>query len=192
MLSFRRLRDRRRREHSAHGLYTAVIEQARLPAFYLRFGVPDTLDGRFDMLVLHAVLVMRRLKRGGEAIAAAEAQALSQALFDLMFADMDQNLRELGVGDVSVGKKVKQMATAFYGRAAAYEDGLAAASTPLLEEALARNLYGTVQPQPAQLAAMAAYVMRQAAVVGAQDAGALMQGSVTFAPPEEPGPGVVT
>ncbi|TAN60394.1 MAG: hypothetical protein EPN20_13745, partial [Magnetospirillum sp.] len=117
---------------------------------------------------------------------AEDARALSQALFDLMFDDMDQNLRELGVGDMSVGKKVKQMARAFYGRVAAYEDGLNA-DDAALGEALVRNLYGTLDEPVVQprLAAMAAYVRHQVAALAGQDETAVMEGRVAFAGPEE-------
>ena len=113
-------------------LYGACVAQARLPDFYRVLAVPDTIDGRFDLLVLHVVLVMRRLS--GEA-------EFKQQLFDLMFADMDRNLREMGVGDMGVGKKIKPMISAFYGRAQVYEKALAE-SDDALAQALARNLYG--------------------------------------------------
>lgn len=180
-MPFRRLRDRRRRERVAHDLYTAIIHQSRIADFYTGLGVPDTLDGRFDLIVVHAFLVMRRLKQvaGGQAD---EAREISQALFDLMFDDMDQNLRELGVGDMGVGKRVKQMARAFYGRVAAYEDGLASTTAAELGAALLRNLYGTVElpPSPAITDAMAAYVRRQDALLGSQDEMGLLSGSVSF------------
>lgn len=179
-MPFRRLRDRRRRERVAHDLYTAIIHQSRIADFYTELGVPDTLDGRFDLIVVHAFLVMRRLKQvtGGQAD---EARELSQALFDLMFDDMDQNLRELGVGDMGVGKRVKQMARAFYGRVAAYEDGLALTAAEL-GAALLRNLYGTVEvpPSPATIDAMAAYVRRQDGLLSGQDEMGLLSGSVIF------------
>ena len=178
---FRRLRNEHARPghpaeagRVAHDLYDALVAQARRPDLYLSAGIPDTLDGRFDMVVLHAVLVIRRLGAAG-----AGAQALSQAVFDIMFADMDQSLRELGVGDMGVGKRVKQMAKAFYGRAAAYEAGLAGAEG-LLEAALARNLYGTVTPAPGQLATVAAYVRRQAAVLAAIADDQVLAGRIAF------------
>jgi len=184
-MPFRTFFQRRRREQTAHDLYVSVINQARLPDFYLRFAVPDTLDGRFDLIVLHAFLVMRRLRQvtaeeGGE-----QAREVAQALFDLMFADMDQNLRELGVGDMSVGKRIKQMARAFYGRAAAYDDALAADGAGLAE-ALRRNLYGTVEGDldPAVVQRVAAYLVAQAAHLAGQDAGALLEGRVAFTAPE--------
>lgn len=183
-MPFLKFRDRRRREQIAHDLYLAVINQARLPAFYLEYGVPDTLDGRFDLIVLHAALVMRRLRAAGEGDAA-EAKEVAQALFDLMFADMDQNLREIGVTDTSVGKRVKQMVRAFYGRAAAYEEALNAGGAGLAE-ALRRNLYGTVEGDlpPHLPAAMARHLMAQEVHLAAQDAAGPMAGRVTFRPPE--------
>jgi cytochrome b pre-mRNA-processing protein 3 len=141
-------------------LYAQLVEQARAPMFYAAYGVPDSLDGRYEMLALHAFVVLRRLKRDD-----APTGALAQALFDAMFADMDRSLREIGVSDLAVGKRVKEMARGLYGRIAAYEGGLAdgvtAAGDPLAG-ALARNVYGTVAPPSAAvLDALARYV-RQA------------------------------
>ncbi len=158
-------------EADARRLYAGLVEQARRPAFYDGLGVPDSLDGRYEMLALHMVLALRRLKRDGAAVA-----ALAQGLFDQMFADMDRSLREIGVGDLSVGPRVKEMARGLYGRIAAYETGIAD-SDAALEQALARNVYGTVAapPRPA-LSALARYVraavdrlesVPTAAVVGA-------------------------
>ena len=156
-------------------LYRAIVAQARQPHFYRDLGVPDSLDGRFDMIILHAYLASRRLK----AMNTAGSQALNQALFDLMFADMDSSLREIGVGDLSVGKKVKAMAQAFYGRVEAYDAGLAAGDDRLAE-ALLRNLYGTVTPQPAQSLAMAAYLRRADEALAVQPDGEIMAGNVAF------------
>ena len=184
-MPFRRIRERRRRERIAHDLYSAIIDHSRRPVFYMKAAVPDSLDGRFDLIVLHAFLVMRRLNQVSAERAEA-AHALSQALFDLMFDDMDQNLRELGAGDMSVGKKVKQMARAFYGRVAAYDLGLGG-DDAALEQALARNLYGTLDTMvgSAVLAAMAAYLRHQVQGLADQDEVAVMEGRVVFAGAEE-------
>ena len=160
-------------------LYGQAVDQARRPAFYAGLGVPDTLDGRFDMVALHVFLLLHRLKREGQA-----QGAVGQALFDIMFADMDGGLREMGVGDLSVGRKIKQMATGFYGRVAAYEAGLAG-DGPALEEALRRNLYGTVAPAPGQVTAMARYVRGQAAHLAQQPAADLIRGRASFQKPAE-------
>lgn len=177
-MPFLNFSDRRRRERIAHGLYIAIVEQARRPEFYVERAVPDTLDGRFDLIVLHAFLVLHRLKSAG----GKDAKAVSQAVFDLMFADMDQNLREMGIGDMGIGKRVKQMTWAFYGRVTAYEEGLADAVGDTLAAALARNLYGSLAapPEGEVLAAMAAYLRRQVAALAAQDDAALLDGRVGF------------
>lgn len=167
--------DRRRRERVARELYHAAVTQARQPDFYARLGVPDTVDGRFDLVVLHSFLIMRRLGR------IEGAKSLAQALFDLMFADMDQQLREMGVTDLAVGRKVRQMAEAFYGRVAAYEAAMAEGPAALAQ-ALERNLYRTVAaPDAGHTAAMAAYLLRQDAHLGARPDDALTRGEVAFA-----------
>jgi cytochrome b pre-mRNA-processing protein 3 len=141
----------------AEAIYAAVVAQARRPEFYADLGVPDTLDGRFELLALHTFLILRRLKTRGESAVA------SQALVDLFIEDMDSSLRELGAGDLGVGRKVQAMAQALYGRIAAYDAGLAG-SGEALEAALRRNLYGTARepgPEARTLAALAAYVRRE-------------------------------
>ena len=100
----------------AAGLYGAVVAQARQVVFYRDLGVPDTVDGRFELIVLHMVLLLRRLNREGD-----DGAALRQALFDVLLDDMDRSLREMGVGDLGVGRRVKAMGKAFYGRDA--DDG---------------------------------------------------------------------
>lgn len=161
-------------------LYLRLVEHARLPGFFRDGGVPDTVDGRFDMVVLHAFLVLRRLS--GPLASAPEAE-LAQNLFDLMFADMDRNLREMGVGDLSVGGKIRAMIEAFYGRVAAYEAGLAAGEDAALTDALARNLYRGGTPDPTQLARMAAYVRREALGLAAQSSSGLLSGELGFGMP---------
>lgn len=168
---------RKRRADAAHDLYAAVITQARRPEFYTGGAVADTLDGRFDLLVLHAFLVLHRLGQGSQA-------PLSQALFDLMFADLDQNLREMGASDMSVGTKVKKMAKAFYGRAAAYQAGLDDRAG--LIDALHRNLYRGAEIDEAVVAAMATYVAAQAELLAQQDIAELQQGRVRFGDPVTP------
>lgn len=164
--------------HRVAGLYMALVEQARRPTFYTVCGVPDSVWGRFDMIVLHAFLVFRRLQRDGERHA-----GFAQALFDHMFADIDQNLRELGVGDLSVGKKIKQMAQSFYGRVAAYENGLASPDDGALEAALARNLFNDAAPTQEQLALMAGYLRREAGALDVRPIDDLLAGRVRFGPP---------
>jgi cytochrome b pre-mRNA-processing protein 3 len=114
-------------------IYGMIVTQAREPLFYRDLGVPDTVNGRFDLLVLHLWLVLRRLKsiEGGT--------ALSQALFDRFCADMDDNLREMGVGDLTVPKRMQAFGEAFYGRTAAYDLALTGGGEPLAQ-ALCKNI----------------------------------------------------
>ncbi|MGD9616171.1 MAG: ubiquinol-cytochrome C chaperone family protein [Alphaproteobacteria bacterium] len=160
--------------------YLRIVAQARRPGFFLNGGVPDTLDGRFELICLHAFLYLHRLK-GEQPRSARHGRRFVAA----MVADFDRSLREMGTGDLSVGREVKRMAEAFYGRFAAYEQGLAAGDA-VLRPALARNLFGTTIPDPAQLAAMAAYVRAQAAALREQDAGALLAGDLAFGDPPVP------
>jgi cytochrome b pre-mRNA-processing protein 3 len=170
---FRRAPER----HAAHQAYLAIVAQARASEFFLRHGVPDTLDGRFEMIVLHAFLVLHRLR--GDAA----AQRFGQALFDVFFTDMDRALREMGTGDLSVGKQIGRMAEGFFGRIAAYQRGLADPAE--LADALKRNLFGTVAaPAPEQLAFMAAYLDRQSRELAGQSAATIAAGTVCFAPVE--------
>lgn len=155
----------------AAGLYSACVTQSRQGGFYRDLQVPDTIDGRFDLLLLHVFLVMRRL--GDEA-------ELKQKLFDCMFADMDRNLREMGVGDMSVGKKIKPMLAAFYGRSQAYEKALGGGDA-VLAEALHRNLCGT-RPVAAEIMQhMVDYVRRAVAALGEQPLNHLLSGQIEFA-----------
>ena len=172
-MAFARLFGHTPEKIAAAAVHRAAVDQARLVPFYAEHGVPDTLDGRFEMIVLHTFLVLHRLR--GQA----ETQAFGKALYDVLFADMDRALREMGTGDLSVGKQVKRMAEGLAGRIKVYHDGLAGAGD--LKEALRRNLYGTVSPRDEDLAFMAAYMKRQAAMLADQDAGTIVAGTVAFA-----------
>jgi len=168
---------RRRDTDTARRLYVRIVAQAREPAFYARLGVADTVDGRFDMVALHAFLVLRRLKRDR-----AQSARLAQSLFDVFFADMDQNLRALGVGDLSVGRTVKGMAKLFYGRVSAYDAGLIAGEH-VLADALARNLYRGAGAEKRAVEAMVGYVRREADALERQPLDLLLGGDVTFGRP---------
>jgi len=157
--------------------YGSIVEHAREPGFFIDGGVPDTVDGRFELICLHAFLYLHRLKREQP-----QAAPLGQRLFDTMFADFDRSLREMGTGDLSVGREIKRMAEAFYGRVAAYESGLADDDS-VLKPALARNLFGTAAPNPALLDAMAGYVRREAARLNEQGAAELLTGRLSFGGP---------
>ena len=155
-------------------LYGQIVEQARVPEFYQSHGVPDSPTGRFDMLALHGFLVLHRLRRDQE------SGALAQALSDTMFADMDRNLREMGVGDLSVGKHMKKLASHYFGRVVAYEVGLEGTDEQL-GDALRRNLFATVEATPTQVDAMIGYVRAAAASLQGQPFSAINGGTIRFA-----------
>jgi cytochrome b pre-mRNA-processing protein 3 len=145
----------RGRDRSRHGawIYNSIVEQARRPQFYDSMDVPDSIDGRFDLIVLHAGLYLPRLRA-----VPAEGKPLAQATFDQMLANLDENLRELGAGDMAVPKKMQSMVSAFYGRATAYDAALKDGDVAALRAALHRNVYrGTAVVQP-KLDALATYV----------------------------------
>jgi cytochrome b pre-mRNA-processing protein 3 len=164
------LRRSRERRALAAGLHAALVGRARDPVFFARFGVKDTLDGRFDLLVLHAWLVLERLKAAGA--------PLSQAFVDAVFVGFDEALRELGAGDIGMGKRVKKLASAFYGRTRAYGE---AQNEATMEAALVRNLYRGI-PGPGAKALMR-YVMCAKARLEACD---VERGVLDFGPlPDE-------
>lgn len=160
---------------SAHTLYTAIVTQARDPGFFLSLEVPDSVDGRFDMISLHMFLVLRRLRHSG-----VEADEFAQTLFDTFFADMDRSLREMGVGDLGVGKKVRAMSKAFMGRVDAYDRSLDAGSRQELIAALVRNLYRGEQPAEAVLERLADYIDQATEVLAALPVERIMGGTVDF------------
>jgi len=172
---------------SAHALFGALVAQSRLPAFYMAGEVPDTIDGRFDLLALHVSLAIRRLQRDPA------LGPLGQALFEAMVDNLDHGLRKAGVGDLRVGKRVKAMVAAFYGRLKAYGDALdPAAPADALDFALARNLYRDARPKPETAAAMANYVRRQDRAILGLRAADLAAGRLAMIPfPPDGGPALV-
>jgi cytochrome b pre-mRNA-processing protein 3 len=145
----------RARDRSRHGawIYSAIVEQARRPQFYESLEVPDTIDGRFDLIVLHAGLYLPRLKAVPQ-----EGKDLAQATFDQMLNNLDQNLRELGAGDTTVPRKMQNMVQAFYGRATAYDTALKGADSDALRAALHRNVYRGANVGHPKVDALATYV----------------------------------
>jgi cytochrome b pre-mRNA-processing protein 3 len=135
-------------------LYAQVVDQARRPELYRDMGVPDTVEGRFELYTLHLVLLLERLRAGGGA-AAGEA---AQALFDSYLKGLDDALREMGVGDLSVGKKMRRLGEAFYGRGKSYDQAFAALpETGPLVALLGRTVYEGADASGAP--ALAAYVV---------------------------------
>ena len=168
---------RKPHERAGYELYGAAVAAARQPYFFTQLAVPDTLDGRFDLVGLHVALLIRRLHRDTDPRGA----ALAQAVFDAMFADMDTNLREMGVSDMSIAKRVKRMWEAFHGRAQAYEAPLQAADRDALAVALARNVWrGAVEAGAPAALRLADIVMTMDAALAAQPVATLLRGQVHF------------
>lgn len=166
----------------AEALYRATVAKARDAAFYETLGAADTVEGRYDLLTLHVHMLLTRLRGEG-----ALAEALSQDIFDVMMKDMDASLREIGVGDLIVGKRMQQLAAAFYGRGERYKTAFEAleADTPdlkPLQDAVKNNILPDA-PDDASVEAAAAYVARQLAALRAQPAARLMNGVVRFDEP---------
>jgi cytochrome b pre-mRNA-processing protein 3 len=154
----------------ASDLYGAVVALARTPALYADMGVADTPEGRYEALVLNLFLVMERLRAEGEAGA-----EVSQALVETFVIDMDDNMREMGVGDMSVPKKVKKAAAAFYDRADVYRQAMVQPGDDALAEALAK-LVPSAEDRTLDAAALAAHLRAVAKVLGARGADDVMAG----------------
>lgn len=156
-MSFSRFFLPKRISEAAHHAYVLLAEESRAPIYYAKMGVADSLDGRFDMMALFVGLAIRRLKRPDPNASKKEVKdrhRVAQELFDYMFDDLDRALRELGVGDLSIGKRIKKMAHAFYGRIDVYSKALDADDRDAMKDALARNLYRGVEPDGEILSAM--------------------------------------
>lgn len=158
-------------------LYGAIVAQARSPAFYRDYSVADTLEGRFELILVHLALVLRRLARE-EAL-----RPLGQEIFDLFCADMDRNLREMGISDLKVPKEMERIGAAFYGRKAAYDAALDAPADAALLEALHRNVYASPNEPPAGALRLAAYMRGAEDNLERQDAQALLRGELRFPDP---------
>jgi len=153
----------------AHALYLAVVEKARQERFYTQLGVPDTLDGRFEMILVHLFLALHRLKEEPD------TKTFRQQVMEVFMEDMDRSVRELGVSDTGVGKRVKKMAAAMYGRIAAYDMTLDDAEA--LRVALQRNVYGTVEEvKESSLEELADYIMQEQARLATLSPERLLEG----------------
>lgn len=171
---FEWLKARKDAKVKAKALYFAAATQARTPAFYQGMGVPDSIDGRFEMTALHVFLILNALKGRKDK----PARRLSQALFDHMFRVTDQAIREMGIGDLSVPRHMKRMMTAFNGRATVYAQAMD--GNGALVEALRRNVFGTVeQPSAQDIAALERYIADSVRVIRADE---ILEGRATFAP----------
>jgi len=159
---------------AGRALYAGAVEQSRSPGLYSELGAPDTAEGRFEIYSLHVVLLLDRLRGQGE-----PAAEVSQVLFDTYVKDLDHALRELGVGDLSVGKKMRKLGEAFYGRGKAYEAAFATLpNEEPLQALLIRTVYAEADPTPAPR--LTAYVLAQRAALAAQPIDALAAGEVAW------------
>jgi cytochrome b pre-mRNA-processing protein 3 len=160
-------------------LYGMIVAQARAAPFYRSYGVPDTVNGRFEMIVLHAVLLLRRLESEP-----APLRRLGQGVFERFCQDMDGSLREMGVGDLAVPKRMRKIGEAFYGRQAAYVAALAAPDLAPLTAALARNVLAPTGNERGAVR-LACYVRAAAGQLAEQEGEALGRAELSFPDPEE-------
>jgi cytochrome b pre-mRNA-processing protein 3 len=166
---------RSRRRGTISVLYGTIVAQARMPGFYRDYAVPDMLNGRFELIVLHLAVLLDRFAQDPA------LRGLGQGVFDHFCQDMDSNLREIGVGDLAVPKEMRRIGEAFYGRAQVYGAALAAADDQALADALTRNIYGaTASPAAVRLAA---YMREAVRDLKAQDSACLAAGRLRFPDP---------
>lgn len=162
---------------AGRALYLRSVEQSRVPALYAELAAPDSVEGRFEIYSLHVVLLLDRLRGQGEGTG-----EVSQALFDTYVKELDNALRELGVGDLSVGRKMRKLGEAFYGRGKAYEAAFAALpDRTQLEALIARTIYADLDASPA--ARMAGYVLDQRGHLVGQSIERLLAGEVDWKAP---------
>jgi cytochrome b pre-mRNA-processing protein 3 len=174
---------RRRPAPTTEAAYAAIVAQARQPAFYLAFAVPDTVKGRFDLIVAHLAVYCGRLESAG-----AGERAAMQAVVDRFFADLEDSIREMGVTDTGVPRKMKAMASAWLGRVGAYGPPLAAGDAAPLAAALSRNLFAeavATDPDAARLgaAALARYMMAAKAAFAATAVETIVAGQLPWPDP---------
>lgn len=159
------------------GVYSAIVAQSRHPVFYAKWGVSDSVNGRFDMISLHLCLLLRRLKTGDP-----KTRVFSQTLFDLFFQDMDESLREMGAGDMVVPKRIQQMGELFYGMLAKLTEALDNKSAADLRSTLSRNVFDG--EEPASLALLEAYVIALDKELQAIQADTILSGKLEMKAPE--------
>ena len=160
----------------ARELYRSIVAQSRRLEFFVEFGVPDTPTGRFEVLVLHLFLVMHRMCEEEE------HAELARSLSEEAVLDFDRNMREMGIGDLSVGRKVKSLAEGMYGRFGAYTDGLEGGDAEL-SEALRRNLFSETTPSEEVVTAIVTYVKQETLTLSSQSSSIWQDGLVKFGSP---------
>ncbi|ARQ01564.1 ubiquinol-cytochrome C chaperone family protein [Pseudorhodoplanes sinuspersici] len=166
------------RAATIEALYGAIVAQARSPVFYLAYGIPDTVNGRLDALMLHLAMAFERLSQGDE-----DAKAVGQEVFDRFCLDMDDHLREDGISDMKVPKQVRGVAAAFFGRHGAYISALRAGDEAALKTAISRNVFeGVDAPSVPRLAG---YMQATMAMLDRQDPAVIATGKIVW---PDPGP----
>ena len=162
MIMLQNLFRTRPRERLGEPLYDLAVRQAREPAFYTALGVADRIDARFELYTLHVLLLVMRLRDEGD-----QGAEAAQALFDTYVSALDHALRELGVGDISVGKKMRKLGEAMYGRMTAYEPALRNGDATVLAAGMARNIFESDESAAGH--ALAAYALASRARLAAQE-----------------------
>ena len=161
-------------KQQAFDSYASLVQQSRQPFFYRDWQVDDTMDGRFDIMVLHCFLILRRCEDETNAYAHTFNRYVSEAFF----SDMDRSLREMGASDTGVGIRVKNMAQAFYGRVKSYREGMQ--NHAAMIEAVKRNIYRDRDVSPESLDYMASYIERNAQTLSALPFDAVMNGNFSY------------
>jgi cytochrome b pre-mRNA-processing protein 3 len=172
------LNNRRSHKLTAEHLYGAVVAQARQPSFFTHLGVPDTLEGRYEVIVLNLFLVLDRLRGENE-----PAQSVSRRLTERFVTDMDDCMRELGVGDLKVPKKVKRAAAGLYDRVQDYHGAMTGTDEVALAKAIQRNVYTPeiAEPITSHATALADYIRRSHAAMAHQSLQEATSGTPRFA-----------
>lgn len=160
-----------------YAVYNAIVAQSRREVFYVEWGVPDTITGRFDMISLHAALVFRRLRSNER-----ETREFSQNVFDCFFKDMDRSLREMGVGDLSIGKRIEKMGSLFYGTLSNLSEILDAGDRTRLTAFVSRNFHGGQTHEAADR--FAGYILACDDDLKAQQVADIVDGRVSFGEPK--------
>ncbi len=169
----------RRRPHKDAGflMYGAIVAQSRQPAFFADLEVEDSFEGRYEMLVLHVFIVLMRLRKESEG-----GDEIGQAVFDTMFADLDISLREMGVGDLSIAKRIKKLASAFYGHVGVYDEAVRAEDDAALELSLERNVFAGREGCRPAANRLARYVRASLSTLDDVAIAEILRGELVFAP----------
>ncbi len=165
----------RQEKKMADALYANIVSAARNPNLYGTQKVPDTANGRFELIILHIFMLFRRLQDDE-----AKVQSIKQKTFDRFLEDMDVNLREIGVGPDGVPKRIQKMLENFYGRAAAYQKALETNDLNKIAEVIARNFYTDNDASKLGATMLAKYVSKSVAYLEAQDIEILLNSNFNF------------